>query len=91
MQNIDIIKEGIIIWQTVKRCKRMLSNIIDGSDRTDHFNRIIPKRIIEICRQLILLFAWFKRGCEAGLDFTIKKNWKSQDLWPNEAGQPDNG
>ena len=42
MQNTDIIKEGIIMWQTVKECKRMLSNIIDGSDGTDHFDGIIP-------------------------------------------------
>ncbi len=31
----------------VKRRKWMLSNIIDGSDRTDHFDRVISKRIIE--------------------------------------------
>ena len=43
----------------------MLSNIIDRSDRTDHFDRIIPIQVIEICRQFILLFAWPKRGYEA--------------------------
>jgi len=60
----------------------MLSNIIDGSDRTDHFDRIIPKRIITICRQYIL-FAKLPEVYEAmiysellklriGLDFTVK-------------------
>ncbi len=46
------------MWQTVKGYKWMLSNIIDESNGTDHFDGIIPKRIIEICRQFILLFAW---------------------------------
>ena len=50
MQNIGIINEGTITWQTVKGCGQMLSNIIDKSDRTDHFDGIIPKRIIEISR-----------------------------------------
>ncbi len=36
------------MWQIVKGHKWILSNIIDGSDRTDHFDRIILKRIIEI-------------------------------------------
>ncbi len=41
MQNIGIINKGIMMWQTVKKYKRILSNIIDGFDRTDHFDRII--------------------------------------------------
>jgi len=28
----------------------MLSNIIDRSDRTDHFDRVIPKRVIKVCQ-----------------------------------------
>src|SRR6266540_2885657 len=31
----------------------MLSNTIDGSDGTDHFDGIIPIQVIEICRQNI--------------------------------------
>ncbi len=51
MQNIDIINEGTITWQMVKGHKRMLLNIINGSDRTDHFDGVTPKQVIEICRQ----------------------------------------
>ena len=58
MQNIGIMKKGTIMWQMVKGCKRMLLNIIDGSDGTDHFDGIIPIQVIEICQQFILLFAW---------------------------------
>ena len=61
----------------VKGCKQMLLNIIDGSDETDHFNGIIPKRIIEIYWQLILLFAWPKKDCKAGFILPDKENWKS--------------
>ncbi len=32
----------------VKGCKQMLSNIIDRSDGTDHFDRIISNQVIEI-------------------------------------------
>ena len=42
----------------VKGCKQMLLNIIDGSDGTDYFDGIIPIQVIEICRQIIILFAW---------------------------------
>ncbi len=43
------------MWQTVKGRKRMLSNIIDGSDETDHFDRIIPIQVIETYRQFIII------------------------------------
>ncbi len=33
----------------------MLLNIIDGSDRTDHFDRIISIQVIEICWLIIYL------------------------------------
>ncbi len=41
------------MWQTVKERKQMLSNIIDGSDRTDHFDRIIP---IQVDRNMLTIY-----------------------------------
>ncbi len=42
----------------------MLSNIIDGSDGTDHFDGIIPIQVIETCRQIIPTSLAFRKGCE---------------------------
>ncbi len=46
----------------------MLSNTIDGSDGTDHFNGSIPKQVIEICQQQIHYLPGLRRGFETGLD-----------------------
>ena len=70
----------------IKEHKWMLSNIIDRSDRTDHFDRIIPIQVIEIC--WLILLPSFKVDCEIqfekepkfGIDFTVEKNQKSQDF-----------
>ncbi len=58
----------------------MLSNIIDGSDGTDHFDGVISIQVIEIC-QLILspdlkvgCEAWFEKEFKFGLDFTVGKD-----------------
>ena len=55
MQNIGIVNEGTMMWQMIKKCKRMLSNTIDGSDRTDYFDRIIPNQVIGICQHKFYL------------------------------------
>jgi len=56
----------------------MLLNIIDEPDRTDHFNGIIPKGIIEICQHKYYL-PGLRQGCEAGLESTGKRSEKIQD------------